>query len=128
DGFFAAADADPPLDDGVRLVRELSTTHDVIWLTGRPERSRGITTAWLAGHGLPVDEVLMRPDADRRPARLFKRAELRRLAKSRRIAVVVDDDPEVVALLRTDGWPVELADWVPYEDVLGRAQESEGRT
>jgi hypothetical protein len=128
DGFFAAAGADPPLADGVALVRELARTHDVIWLTGRPERSRELTTAWLARLGLPTGEVLMRPDSDRRPARVFKRSELRKLARDRRVAIVIDDDPDVVALLRSDGWPVELADWMPYEDVLGRAQETEGRT
>ncbi|OHV36982.1 MULTISPECIES: phosphatase domain-containing protein [Pseudofrankia] len=126
--FFAAATADPPLPQGVELVLGLAADHDVVWLTGRPERSRADTESWLAAHGLPIATLRMRPDNDRRSARVFKRAELRRLARTRRVAVVVDDDPAVVTLLLDDGWPVVHADWLPYEDTLKNAQEVEGRT
>jgi hypothetical protein len=128
DAFFAAAVADPPLRRGLELVTDLAVAHDVVWLTGRPERSRADTEAWLASHGLPVDVVRMRPDNDRRSAKVFKLAELRRLSRTRTVAVVVDDDPAVVALLTADGWPVLHADWLPYEDALRDAQEVEGRT
>ena len=70
----------------------------------------------------------MRRGNDRRPARVVKRAELRRLAAGRSVTVVIDDDPAVVAALTADGWPVELADWVPYTATLGSAQEQTGRT
>jgi len=128
DAFFAAATADPPLPQGVDLVLGLAAEHDVVWLTGRPERSRADTEEWLLAQGLPVETLRMRPDDDRRSARFFKRAELRRLARTRRVAVVVDDDPAVVTLLQDDGWPVVHADWLPYEDTLRNAQEVEGRT
>jgi hypothetical protein len=126
--FFAAAAADPPLDVGVTLVRELAADHDVIWLTGRPERTRAATETWLAAQGLPTASLLMRGDRDFRPARVTKRDELRRLRRSRDVRVVVDDDPEVVALLRADGFPVRLADWLPHSSTLRAAQERDGRT
>ena len=44
------------------------------------------------------------------------------------IASVLDDDPAVVALLETDGWPVELATWLPHSSTLQSAQEQQGRT
>jgi hypothetical protein len=128
DSFFAAATADPPLRQGVDLVLGLAAEHDVVWLTGRPERSRADTEQWLVAQGLPAGTLRMRPDEDRRSARVFKRAELRRLARTRRVAVVVDDDPAVVTLLQDDGWPVLHADWLPYENTLRNAQEVEGRT
>ncbi|WP_419469314.1 hypothetical protein [Candidatus Frankia alpina] len=128
DAFFAAASADPPLAEGVTLVHQLARDHEVVWLTGRPERSRTATSRWLGEQGLPLGELRMRPDDDRRPARLFKRAELRQLGACRQVAVVVDDDPAVVDLLRADGWPVLRAEWLAYEATLGNAQESEGRT
>ena len=128
DGFFAAADGDPPLAEGIALVHELARSHDVVWLTGRPERTRPATRRWLHEQRLPAGELRMRADDDRRPARVFKRAEVRRLARVRMVAVVVDDDPDVVALLRADGWPVLRADWVAYEQILGEAQEDSGRT
>ncbi|MCL9761563.1 hypothetical protein [Frankia sp. AiPa1] len=128
EAFFAAAPADPPLTEGVELVCQLARDHEVVWLTGRPERSRADTARWLRDQGLPLGELRMRPDDDRRPARVFKRAELRRLGARRQVAVVVDDDPAVVDLLRADGWPVLRAEWLAYESTLGNAQESQGRT
>lgn len=128
EAFFAAAADDPPLPAGVELVHELAVDHDVLWLTGRPERTRLATEAWLAAQGLPADPLLMRRDRDFRPARYAKRDELRRLRRSRQVGVVVDDDPEVVAALRADGFPVRLADWLPHSSTLRAAQEREGRT
>lgn len=128
DAFFAAAADDPPLADGVALVRELARDHDVVWLTGRPERNRPLTRRWLAAQGLPDAPLLMRPDRDRRPAKVTKREELRWMRADREVAVVVDDDPDVVALLTADGFPVRLADWLPHSSTLHEAQEAEGRT
>lgn len=126
--FFAAAAADPPLEAGIALVHELAAAHDVLWLTGRPERNRALTETWLAAQGLPDRPLLMRRDRDFRPARLAKREELRRLRKDREIAVMVDDDPEVIELLAADGFPVRLADWLPHSSTLRSAQERQGRT
>ena len=128
DRFFAAATDDPPLPEGVALVKELAEDHDVLWLTGRPERTRRATRTWLAAQGLPTEPLIMRPDRDFRPARVTKRDELRRLRRTREVDVVVDDDPEVVALLQADGFPVRLADWLPHSSTLRAAQEREGRT
>jgi phosphoglycolate phosphatase-like HAD superfamily hydrolase len=126
--FFAAAGADPPLEIGVALAREWATQHDLVWLTGRPEHLRRVTEGWLRGHDLPVERLLMRPPDDRRPARLFKAERVRALAKETEVAVVVDDDPDVIAELKRRGWPVYLADWVPRAAALAEAQDREGRT
>jgi len=128
DEFFRRAADDPPLPAGVNLVRELAADHDVVWLTGRPERIRDDTVRWLEEHGLPHGRLLMRPERDFRPARLTKREELRRLRRGREVAVVVDDDPDVVATLTEDGFPVRLADWLPHPSTLRAAQERDGRT
>jgi hypothetical protein len=128
DEFFAAAADDPPLPVGVALVLELAAEHDIVWLTGRPERNRKLTSAWLAAQGLPTEPLLMRPNRDFRPARLTKLEQLQTLRGEREVAVVVDDDPEVVAMLSGAGFPVRLADWLPHTSTLHEAQESEGRT
>lgn len=128
DEFFAAAGDDPPLADGVALVRELADDHEIRWLTGRPERNRRLTATWLAAQGLPTEPLLMRPDRDFRPARLTKRDQLRTLRGEREIGIVVDDDPEVIELLAADGFPTRLADWLAHAPTLHRAQESDGRT
>ena len=128
DRFFAAADQDPPLLEGVALVKELAADHDVVWLTGRPERTRRATRTWLAAQGLPTESLIMRPNRDFRPARVTKRDELRKLRADREIAVVVDDDPQVLELLAADGFPTRHADWQPRTAPLHNAQESDGRT
>lgn len=128
DDFFAAAVDDPLLDEGAALVRELAATGEIRYLTGRPESSRALTENWLDRHDLPAGMIIMRPDGDHRPARLFKVEQLRSLLRDRTITLVVDDDPEVVALLRDSGLPVRQADWLPYETPLAEAQENHGRT
>jgi phosphoglycolate phosphatase-like HAD superfamily hydrolase len=126
--FFRAAESDPLLTDGADRLRAALVDHDVIYLTGRPERNRALTQRWLRRHGLPAGPLLMREDDDYRPARWMKREALRELAADRTIASVLDDDPAVVAHLAADGWPVELATWLPHSSTLQRAQERQGRT
>jgi hypothetical protein len=125
--FFADAPHDPLLPEGAALVAELAGRHEIVWLTGRPERLRAVTETWLAEHGLPAAEVFLRPDNDFRPAPRYKLGVLRRLAE-RGVAAVVDDDDEVVRAARAAGFPALLADWVPRERVLREAQDRDGRT
>lgn len=66
-GFFSAAVDDPPLPQGVRLALDSAESCEVRYLTGRPERCRRDTVAWLAEHGLPEGRVYMRREGDRRP-------------------------------------------------------------
>jgi phosphoglycolate phosphatase-like HAD superfamily hydrolase len=126
--FFAAAPDDEPLPEGLAVAQRLAADHAIVYLTGRPERCRADTEAWLRRHGLPAGRVLMRAEGDRRPARQAKPRLLARLAASGRIAVVVDDDPAVCAALQAAGWPVLVADWMGRPAALDAAQEREGRT
>jgi hypothetical protein len=126
--FFAAADRDPALAQGVELALEYAQTHVLVWLTGRPEYLRPVTVAWLARHGLPADLLFMRPAGDHRPARRYKADQLRSVGRESTVDIMVDDDPEVVRELRKAGWPMRLADWVPYAPALRDAQEGKGRT
>jgi hypothetical protein len=128
EGFFGAAKDDKPLPDGLRRFAELAAVHDVAFLTGRPERLRPATAAWLERVGLGGHALHMRGNDDHRPARLLKRRALDRLARTSTIAVVVDDDPAVCAALAAAGYTVERADWMERTDTLFAAQEREGRT
>jgi hypothetical protein len=127
DSFFDEADLDPLLEEGAELVRAAAERFDIVWLTGRPEWLRDVTEAWMLEHGLPCDELYMRPYRDYRPAARYKLAALRQL-QPRGIESFVDDDPEVIDVARAAGIAAVLADWVPREDVLDEAQERLGRT
>ena len=128
DAFFDAAGDDPPLATGVALALQSARECDLAYVTGRPERCRQATLDWLAAHGLPPGELLMRRASDRRPARVAKVGLLRRLARSRVVAVCVDDDAAVCDAYAREGWPVLRADWQPAAPVLERAQQQDGRT
>lgn len=125
--FFADAGADPLLPEGRLLVTDLAREHEIVWLTGRPEWLRDVTSEWFGRHGLPGTELHMRPEGDYRPARIYKLEVLRRLMP-RGIAAVVDDDPEVIDAGMRAGFPAVLADWVPRDSDLRDAQERDGRT
>jgi phosphoglycolate phosphatase-like HAD superfamily hydrolase len=134
DAFFAAAVHDPPHPEGVAVVERLADDHEVVFLTGRPEWLRADTRAWLARHGLDGHRLLMRPERDRRPAAQVKLRLLRELARGRTVAVVVDDDADVVAALAAAGYPTLHATWETdarsdgATRALRTAQEVEGRT
>lgn len=140
DAFFAAAPRDAALPEGLAAVATAQRTgHAVIYLTGRPERCRADTLAWLAGRGLPAGDLFMRGDTDRRPARFTKLATLRLLARKFRVEVFVDDDVVVVETVRAAGFPVLHATWMPAAEpgaapglaaqtILFDIQESDGRT
>jgi hypothetical protein len=128
DAFFAAAPQDPPIPEGVALAVESAGECEVVYLTGRPERCRRDTLDWLAGHGLPEGRVYMRGNADRRPARYTKLEILRRLARTREVRMLVDDDELVCEDAERAGFTVLRARWATPSAELKVAQEREGRT
>ena len=130
--FFAAAVDDDPHPEGLAVIDKLREDHDVVFLTGRPEHLRGDTVAWLARHDLAGHPLHMRPEGDRGPSARFKVRELRRLARGRTVAIVVDDDDLVIAAMREAGYTTLHADWetrdAAEQAALVEAQEVEGRT
>ncbi len=133
DSFFAEMDGDGPLATGIEMARGHAGRGDsIVYLTGRNESYRDLTLAWMRRHELPEGRLVMRPESDRRPARIFKPQALQRLSRGGRIVTVVDDDEAVVAVLRRDGWPVVHATWmvadVDEQQSLFEAQEVEGRS
>lgn len=127
--FFAEVDADGLLDAGARAAHEACGQGlRIVYLTGRPERCRSATQAWLDRMGLPDGPVHMRPDQDRRPARRFKVERLRDLAASAPVAFLLDDDQAVCDAASEAGFTVRHADWVERADALRRAQDVTGRS
>ena len=130
-GFFAAATNDGLLQVGADFARTASSSHLVVYLTGRPEHLRKTTQAWLTEHGLPEGTLLMRRDGDHRPAVMVKLSHLRRLQRDVAVDLVVDDDPLVIEAVEEAGFAVRHAGWMPRDaddNVLREAQESDGQT
>jgi len=131
DSFFAHAKDDAVLDEGLAVATTLAADHEIVYLTGRPERLRRDTLKWFEDNSFPGGKLLMRGNNDRRPSVMMKLARLRTLAQERPIAVLVDDDVKVCAAAEKAGYTVMRADWgldAETQPTLLEAQESEGRT
>lgn len=128
DSFFAAAREDPVLEKGRETVTRLAEVFDVLYLSGRPERCREDTLAWLVEHDMPEGRLVLRPQGDHRPAMLVKVEILKRLSAEQEVTVLVDDDPLVLEAARAAGFDVLPADWMPAEESLRAAQEVDGET
>jgi hypothetical protein len=132
DSFFDAASADPPHAEGIGVVRKIAEGHEIVYVTGRPERTRDATIEWLVRQGIGGHRLVMRPAGDRRPAAQVKVQLVRRLARGRQVGIVVDDDAQVLAAMRAAGYPTFAADWeqraLAEAKALTAAQERDGRT
>lgn len=64
DSFFAHAKDDAVLDEGLAVATTLGAEHDIVYLTGRPERLRRDTVKWLKDNGFPDGKLLMRGNND----------------------------------------------------------------
>lgn len=126
--FFAAAAADPVLQEGRHTVTRLAEGYDIVYLSGRPESLRAVTTRWLRDNGLPEGPIELRPARDFRPGARYKLDVLHRLAQDRTVGLLVDDDPRVLDAARGAGFDVLPATWMGQHSALHEAQEHDGRT
>ena len=105
DAFFAGALDDKvikPVLDLLYMVSEYST---VIFCTGRPERCRADTVAWLEKHAFPFSqcELYMRKHGDFRPDDIVKQEILDTHIDKDRVLFVLDDRDQVVNMWRRNG-------------------------
>jgi phosphoglycolate phosphatase-like HAD superfamily hydrolase len=126
--FFAAAGQDGLLEQGAETARRLAEVYEVVYLSGRPERLRALTESWFGAHDLPAGRLVLRPAGDHRPASVWKVEELRALARTRTVVVLVDDDDRVLDAARRAGFDVLPATWMGDAEALHEAQEDDGRT
>lgn len=108
DAFFAAVGADPVIEAGRDRLQAEALRHEVVLLSGRPERTRPDTEAWLLAAGMGRPRVVLRGDHDHRPAAVVKTELISAVAPPEEVAVVIDDDASVVAALAAAGYRAEL--------------------
>lgn len=103
----------PPRPGALAAVRAASERGSVIVLTGRHERGRQPTEAWLVRHGFAelIDELVMNASV-LRTAR-YKEAYLRRHGAT----LHVDDDAATAALLARNGVRSALVEWPRNRDL-----------
>lgn len=104
--YFAEIFHDEPMDAQIRLAHAFKDCgYEIMYLTGRPERFRDITVAWMHQYDLPEGKLLMRQESDKSPAPDFKRRVLQHEIGFDKIRMVVDDDPRVLGMLALAGIP-----------------------
>lgn len=104
--FNSAMSSDSPNPAVVALYNLIwhSARYEVLLVTGRNERHRIDTEAWLDKHQIPYDMIMMRPDGDFRADEVFKEELLDGLLEDQRdIEFVVDDRQQVVNMWRRRG-------------------------
>lgn len=104
DSFFAGMGRDAPVPWVVELMRADHGGAKRLVVTGRPDDHREVCETWLDRHGIPWDELHMRPGGDRRPDTVVKREIYERdIAPRYEVGLVVDDRPKVVEMWRDLG-------------------------
>lgn len=106
DAFFAAARDDPPHDEIVYLNNMLWADADnrILIVTGRPERERGDTVAWLEAHDIRYHDIFFRPSGDRREDSDVKAEILETIARDFGTPYLVfEDRNRVVEMWRRKG-------------------------
>lgn len=96
-GFFRDMEKDPPIKEILARVHELADKHDIVILTGRPEKYRPQTESWLKEHKVKPVEVLMRRTGDTRPDFEAKSELMRDLLDRRKVRMALDDREPVCA-------------------------------
>lgn len=100
--FFAGMDDDPPSAVVVEWVKNLSPDYEVAIVTGRPDKYRLNTEAWLRKHGVEFSRIIMRRSGDHRPDYVVKKDLLDEVGHER-VAFVIDDRPSVCDMWRALG-------------------------
>jgi beta-phosphoglucomutase-like phosphatase (HAD superfamily) len=106
DAFFAGVPDDPLVEELHRLLDLLAPDLAVLLVSGRPARTRADTVAWLDRHRVRWDLLVLRADADRRPAPEMKREALEALrGLGFDVVLAVEDDERNAAMFRRAGVP-----------------------
>lgn len=96
---------DEPVAVVVDAVHALAARgHRIVVMSGRDEVCRGDTESWLARHGVPFDELHMRPEGNTEADTVIKRRLFDAHVRTRYAVIgVLDDRNQVVALWRSLG-------------------------
>lgn len=70
--YFDNCKHDKPIESMCSLVKMLEFHFNIVYCTGRPDRLRAHTEAWLYLNNLPLSKLLMRKDKDTRQDTVIK--------------------------------------------------------
>jgi len=103
DAFYAEVKEDAPHNGVMTLLGHMLETRTVVFVTGRPERCRVDTVAWLEEYALHEHPLYMRKDGDFRADYIVKQEILDAHIDKDRVLFVLDDRQQVVDMWRRNG-------------------------
>lgn len=88
----------------IHLVRELSKTNRIIFITGREEICRNVTECWMRKYGFKNYDLYMRPEGDNRKDEIIKKEIFEtQVDPHYNVTAVFDDRDAVVKMWRDLG-------------------------
>jgi len=107
DAFYAGVGGDAPHHAVMTLLEDmLESEREIVFVTGRPERCRVDTVAWLHYYGFcsaDYGALYMRKDGDFRADYIVKQEILDAHIDKERVLFVLDDRKQVVDMWRRNG-------------------------
>jgi hypothetical protein len=106
DKFYDLCGLDEPHLHVITAVQALAAHYPIVIVSGRIERTRGITIEWLIQHRVPWHEMHMRPNGDFREDHILKAEILdQKILPKWEPMMAFDDRDRVVAMWRQRGIP-----------------------
>lgn len=105
DAFHRASISEPPIREAFDLAITAAMTHDIIIVTARSEKWRGLTSMWLAMWGVPSTALFMRGEYDGRSDFEVKEEILADILRVWDVRHAVDDNPAILELWTAHGIP-----------------------
>lgn len=106
DAFFDACADDLPIRHIIDVAWALNGLADIVYVSGRSDRCKEQTLAWLAANRAPPGRLYMRKDGDHRPDHQIKLELLAQLRGDGYEPVMAfDDRDQVVGMWRANGIP-----------------------
>jgi hypothetical protein len=94
------------------MVWEVCNDFDIIIVTARKEKYRGLTSRWLKNNDVPHDALFMRQDEDHREDYEVKKDILEHISEYWEIKHAVDDNPSIIKLWEENGIPTtKIGTW-----------------
>lgn len=87
----------------VAICQALAEQYAIYICTGREQKFREKTEKWLESHGIPFNELLMRPDGNKDPDAVIKKVMLDSIQRTCNVVAVFDDREKVVNMWRENG-------------------------
>ena len=105
DLFYAGMSDDKPIQPVIRIVKDLWRSSSIFMLTGRPEKYRQATEAWLRKYYVPYHRLYMRADSDFSPSPVFKLAVVNYLRESDGIEIdlAIEDEQSIADIFAANG-------------------------